>query len=113
MFHKYIFSLYLWALAQLMPLGPGLLWTLHGRYFKKQIMTDQTSFVALQWLQYLQATEFCVDSTGKRITIENLYHRGEKEFEGMKVDGYMLKNGQHIFLEFNGKTYSRNIISLK
>ena len=89
-------AMYLGTQMQPMPLTPGLEWILKTKTFKKRSLQPGTSFKALQWLYFLQATLF------KNIQIEHGYHRGEKNFKGHKVDGYVCVNGQHIFMEFNG-----------
>ena len=53
-------AMYLWSQEQAMPLGPGLHWTKMDYGFKKQVLQQQTSFSALQWLQYEQ-TKYKVD----------------------------------------------------
>ena len=91
-----------------MPLTAGILWVLNGRKFKKTLMlkAEQVSMPAMQWIYYRQAIDG-KDSEGKYVQMEHAYHRGEKEFEGMKVDGYMFKDGKHVFYEFLGSiTYS-------
>ena len=61
------------------------------------------SFPQIQWIQYLEQTDICVDSAGVRHRIEHGYFRGEYEFENIKPDGYLFINGEHLFFEFLGK----------
>lgn len=89
-------AMYLGTQMQPMPLTPGIEWTLQKKKFTKRSLQPGISFKSLQWLYYLQATEF------KGIQIQHAYHRGEKTFNGHKVDGYALVNDQHVFMEFNG-----------
>ena len=93
--------MYLWALAQLMPTTPGLLWKMAGTYYQKSIMADQTSFVAQQWLYYMQEQSVCYEN-GVKVQMDHVYFRGEKVIGGYKVDGYINRNGKHVFFEFLG-----------
>ena len=104
--------MYIWAQDQLMPLGPGLLWTKTTNGFRKQIMRDQTSLGALQWLTYRQELDG-MDSNGKFCQIHHNFHQGEKNVDGYYPDGYMLKDGKHYFYEFNGENiiYAISFIS--
>ena len=86
-----------------MPLTPGLLWTPSGSTFQKSVMTHGCSLAQLQWIYYLQETEFCIDQEGNRIQIEHAYHRGEVKRGPYKIDGYLRKDNQDYFLEFLGK----------
>ena len=90
-------SMYLWALAQLMPTTPGLEWILNGHYFKKSIMTSQTSFAALQWLYYVQTT--------LNVQLKHAYHQGEHIVDGWKVDGYAKQGNINHYYEFLGCYY--------
>ena len=65
-------------------------------------MTTGVSLVAMQWLYWLQSTDECIDSQGNRIQLQHKYHRGEKKIGPYEVDGYMEKDGEHYFYEFNG-----------
>ena len=65
-------------------------------------MTTQCSFAQIQWLNYVQETDLCVDSSGNRIQIQHAYHRGEVKKDSFKLDGYFVKDGQEYFLEFLG-----------
>ena len=86
-----------------MPLGPGILWTLNGQFFKKNVMKAGTSLGAVQWMNFIQQSDMCVDSAGNRIQIEHSYHQGEKDINGYKIDGYFQKDGKEYFLEYNGE----------
>ena len=97
--------MYQWSENQVMPLGPGILWTPTEYGYRKNVMMAGTSFAALQWLQYVQQSDLCVDSTGNRIQIEHSYHQGEKVINGYKIDGYFQKDGREYFLEYNGEFY--------
>ena len=97
--------MYLWSQGQLIPLTPGICWTLKNGQYYKQIMASQMSFPQIQWIQYLEQTDICVDSEGVRHRIEHGYYRGEYEFEGIKPDGYLFINGEHLFFEFLGKAH--------
>ena len=71
--------MYLWSQQQVMPLSPGLHWISTERGFRKQVLQGQTSFSALQWLQYEQ--------TKLKVKIQHAYHQGEKTVFGYRVDG--------------------------
>ena len=70
-------SMYLWSQQQDMPLGPGLRWIQSKRGFYKKVLQEQTSFSAVQWLQYEQ--------TKYNVQIQHAYHQGEKEVYGMSI----------------------------
>ena len=66
-------------------------------------MADGTSFAAVQWLAYLQATaSFLNASNGARVTIQHKYHQGEVKIGGDEIDGYCEVDGRAFLLEFNG-----------
>lgn len=92
-------AMYLGTQMQPMPLTPGIEWVLKNQTFKKRSLQPGVSFKSLQWLYFVQATLF------KGIQIQHAYHRGEKTFNGQKVDGYVYFNRRHFFLEFNGCFY--------
>ena len=85
-----------------MPLTPGIKWTLEGAKYQKRIMKDQMSLGQIQWLQWLQTTDFCKDKDGNTITIEHGYFHGEKRVGHYLVDGYMKKDGKEYFMEYLG-----------
>ena len=95
--------MYQWGEDQIMPLGPGILWTPTEYGYRKNVMISGTSFAALQWIQFIQQSDMCVDSSGNRIQIEHLYHQGEKVLNGYEIDGYFEKDGKEYFLEYNGE----------
>ena len=66
--------MYLWSQMQNMPLGPGLRWIPSKRGFYKKVLQEQTSFSAVQWLQYEQ--------TKYQVQIQHAYHQGEKVVYG-------------------------------
>ena len=68
-------SMYLWSQMQNMPLGPCLRWFFHKKKFRKYVFQGQTSFSAVQWLQYEQ--------TKYNVQIQHAYHQGEKFVYGM------------------------------
>ena len=86
--------MYLWSQQQVMPLSPGLHWIPTERGFRKQVLQGQTSFSALQWLQYEQ--------TKLKIQIQHAYHQGEKTVFGYRVDGYAVVDGVETVWEYNG-----------
>ena len=91
-----------------MPLGPGILWTLNGSTFKKNVMKAGTSLGAVQWMNYIQESDICLDSNGNRQTIESLYFQGEHKIQVgdntiLEIDGYFKKDGQEYFLEYHGE----------
>ena len=65
-------------------------------------MTTGVSFPAMQWLYWVQSTDECVDSNGNRIQLQHKYFRGEKKIGPYEVDGYMEKDGEMYFYEFQG-----------
>ena len=94
-------SMYLWSQKQLLPLSPGLVWTLQNGKFKKKPLTNrQHSFESLQWLYYQQ--------TKYDQTIQHAFHQGEKVIfldKQYKVDGYAKINGRKTIFEYNGCTF--------
>ena len=68
-------AMYLWSQMQDMPLGPGLRWKPSKRGFFKKVLQEQTSFSAVQWLNYEQ--------TKYNVQIQHAYHQGEKLVYGM------------------------------
>ena len=64
------------------------------------------SFSQIQWIQFLETTDICVDAEGKRHRIEHGYYRGEMEFGQIKPDGYLRINDVHHFFEFLGEKLS-------
>ena len=64
--------MYLWSQQQAMPLSPGLHWISNGKWFKKQVLQGQTSFSAVQWLQYEQ-TKYQVDYKMLPSHVNNVY----------------------------------------
>ena len=94
-------AMYCWSEDQELPLTAGLHWTKNGNRFKKDQLAH-TSLGALQWLYCEEQSERCVDSHGRRHTIQQEYHQGEKKIYGYKVDGYAKIDGVHTVWEFNG-----------
>ena len=97
------FSMYLYAQEQQLPLGPGIEWKLNNKTFRKSVMISQVSFVQIQWLQMVQESDICCDSNGNRIQMQNAYFQNEIEMNGYKIDGYICRDGVHVFFEFLGK----------
>ena len=96
-------SLYLWCQSQPLPTTPGILWQKTHRQLRKSILSSQTSFQALQWLNYMQ--HYCkdlVDPTGNRVTIQQHYYRGEVTVGKYEIDGYAKVENQEIYFEFHG-----------
>ena len=86
-------SMYLWSQMQNMPLGPGLRWIFHGKKFRKYVLQGQTSFAAVQWLQYEQ--------TKYNVQIQHAYHQGEKLVYGMYEQlSFSWTNGQLSICSF-------------
>ena len=85
-----------------MPTNPGLRWVLKSGKYKKSVMTDGVSLGQIQWLNYVETTELCLDLNGKRIKIESAYYRGEHKEDFALVDGYFVKQGCKYFLEYLG-----------
>ena len=90
-------AMYLWSQEQDMPLGPGLQWIPTDKGFKKIVLQGQTSFSAVQWLQYEQ--------TKYNVRIQNAFHQGERNIFGFDVDGYAVVNGVETVWEYNGCVY--------
>ena len=100
-------SLYLWCQGEKLPVGPGIMWEKYESKFNKRLLASQTSFVAMQWLLYVEEySPFLINDDGTRSKLETYHYRGEKDLFGYKVDGYaeVIKNGMKmkIFLEFDG-----------
>jgi len=94
-------------MSQDLPCSPGILWKMEGKKFEKHIMAPNTSYPALQWLQYCQDYDpQLLNDDGSRSKIEHYYFRGESVVAGTEVDGHaqIIKNGQtkNIFYEFQG-----------
>ena len=87
-------AMYLWSQEQAMPLGPGIRWIPSQRGFRKIVLQGQTSFSAVQWLQWEQ--------TKINVQIQHAFHHGEIEVHGYKVDGYAVINGVETVWEYNG-----------
>ena len=87
-------AMYLWSQEQDMPLGPGLQWIPTETGFKKIVLQGQTSFSAVQWLQYEQ--------TKLQVQIQHAFHQGEKEVYDCRVDGYAVVDGVETVWEYNG-----------
>ena len=64
---------------------------------------EQISFGHLQWIYYRQALDG-YDSQGNFVQIQHAFFRGEIDFQGLKPDGYLFKDGKHYFYEYQGKT---------
>ena len=81
----------------------GVVWNLvpETTNFKKELMLthEKTSMMAVQWIMKHEAE---LRREGHEITIDHAYHRGEKNYEGHKPDGYYILNGKEVFMEFNG-----------
>ena len=95
--------MYLWSQKQKMPTTPGILWSQKGSKFTKKVLETGVSLGQLQWLYYLQQSDFTLDSQGNRVIIDHAYHRGERKFGDWYCDGYMEKDGVKYFLEYQGK----------
>ena len=95
-----------------MPTTPGIMWQKQGAKFKKSSLAKGVSFAQIQWLNYVQETDFCRDSSGKKIQIEHAYFRGEKKEGDFYIDGYFVKDNQKIYLEFLGCYEGVNLLSL-
>ena len=64
-------------------------------------MKAWTSLGAVQWIDYMQQSDICIDSTGTRVRIQHAYFQGEKKINGIDkdkwdVDGYFVKDGQEF-----------------
>ena len=100
--------MYLWAQSQVQPLSPGILWTLNGRFFKKSIMKAGTSFGAMQWLYYMQATD-CIDKKGERVQMQHAYFNDEHVECGFQPDGFAIIDGECVFYEYLGRSLSHGL----
>jgi len=86
-----------------LPTTPGVRWNRSGTTFTKAVMADGTSFAAVQWLAYLQATaRYLKLATGEVVTMHHKYHQGEVKVRGDEVDGYCEVGGRVYIFEFNG-----------
>ena len=95
--------MYLWAQSQVQPLSPGIYWTLNGLSFKKSIMKAGTSFGAMQWLYYMQATD-CIDKNGERVQMQHAYFNDEHVECGFQPDGFAVIDGECVFYEYLGRS---------
>lgn len=96
-------SMYLWSQYQQMPTTPGVEWIKNGTAFKKKVLSTDVSLGQLQWLNYVQQSELCLDADNNRIQIQHSFYRGEHQMGKYKCDGFFIKDGRKYFLEFNGK----------
>ena len=94
--------MYLYSQEQDLPCGPGIEWTVQNNQFTKSVMVSQVSFVQIQWLMAMQATDICVDSSNNRVQMAHAYFQNEAEINGYKPDGYLKIDDSHIFFEFLG-----------
>ena len=76
----------------------------------KEIMASQMSLGQIQWIQYLETTDICVDRNGVRHRIEHGYYRGEFEYDQIKPDGYLFIDDKHYFFEFLGNISFRDFV---
>ena len=99
----FILSLYVYAQDQLMPLGPGLQWTVKNKKFHKKIMLVQenSSFEALQWISWLESS--LKNKNGQSVTLDHAYHRGEKKIKQWKVDAFACVDGVNYYYEYHGE----------
>ena len=65
---------------------------------------EKISFGHLQWIYYRQALDG-YDSQGNFVQIQHAYFRGEIDFQGLKPDGYLFKDGKHYFYEYQGNIH--------
>ena len=98
-------SMYLWSQKQNMPTTPGIEWTKSQTFYNKKVLQPGVSLGQLQWINYLQQSDFALDKGGNRVTIEHAYFRGEKKVGQWFCDGYMEKDGIKFFLEYQGKQF--------
>ena len=69
---------------------------------------EKISFGHLQWIYYRQALDG-YDSQGNFVQIQHAYFRGEIDFQGLKPDGYLFKDGKHYeYLFSSHPTQSRS-----
>ena len=95
-------SLYLYSQDQLLPLGPGVLWSKSGNYFTKKVMVSGVSRGQIEWLQWLQTQDICIDSTGRRVKIAHGMNGNEHVVSNRPVDGFFQKDGENYYLEYYG-----------
>ena len=74
-------------------------------YFIKRPMVTGVSRGQIEWLNYLQTQDICVDQSGQRQTIQTAMNFGEYKINNKPVDGYMVKDGVKFFFEFYGCYY--------
>ena len=102
-------ALYLYSQDQQLPLGPGILWEkssiYDSPYYTKRPMVTGVSRGQIEWLNYLQTQDICIDSNGVRQTIQTAMNVGEYKVNGKPVDGYMIKDGKQFFFEYYGCYY--------
>ena len=97
-------AMYLWSQQQEMPLGPGLRWIRHKNGFRKFVLQGQTSFSAVQWLQYEQ--------TKYQVQIQHAYHQGEKVVYGMLYIITYIAYGAYVQLFIFKDIMSMDMLSL-
>ena len=85
-----------------MPTTPGIVWQPTNSGYSKKPLARGVSYSQIQWLNYVQTTDLCIDSQGNRIPIEHAYYRGEIKEGPYYIDGFFTKNGLNYYLEFLG-----------
>ena len=96
-------SMYLWSQTKEQPLTPGILWEPKSNAYTKSVMTHGVSLGQVQWINYIQQTDLCRDNESARIQVQHAYFRGEVKKAQYTIDGYFVKNGEEVFLEYQGK----------
>lgn len=66
-------------------------------------MAPGCSLPALQWLVHVQENDIRLnEESGRRVTLQHKYFRGEKSFAGWDIDGFAEVDDKLLFYEFLG-----------
>ncbi|CAG5111063.1 Oidioi.mRNA.OKI2018_I69.chr2.g5399.t1.cds [Oikopleura dioica] len=95
-------SLYPFTLQNDLPTGPGFHLKKIRKKFKLFSMDRTQTHVSVESIQWL---EFFAHSTG--LNVIHAFNKGEKKIGTYFLDGYAVKNGQAIGLDYNGCRYHR------
>ena len=72
-------------------------------------MKAGTSFGAMQWLYYMQATD-CIDKKGERVQMQHAYFNDEHVECGFQPDGFAIIDGEYVFYEYHGRSMSHRLL---
>ena len=78
-------------------------WTKHDDHFNKSVLSNDSSYEALLFLEYFEKTsDLLVDEQGNTQKLFHAYNGGEKTFRNYRIDGFATVDGKNLFVEFDG-----------